>query len=140
MQYKTVTVKHKDEYKKKELISAGDNYQNIINQHAACGWVLLGIHAMPLMQKTFVFFKKHSQVDILIFFRENDVSVDAEPVTLESKKSAGTAAGFTQNAMGFMKPQQLVGKLGDLKNKAVSSVSGLVNNSNDNNNSDTSQE
>lgn len=140
MQYKTVTVKHKDAYKKKELLSAGDKYQNIINQHAACGWILLGIHTMPLMQKVLVFWAKHSQVDILIFFREDGAPGLVEPNVPESKQRTGAPAGFTQNAMNFMNPQQLAGKFGDLKNKAVSSVSGLVNNSNGNNNSNTPQE
>ncbi len=143
MQYKTVTLKHKDHYKKKELMTIGDKYQEIISQHAACGWILLGIHAMPLFERKYMFWKMRKQVDILIFFREYGASGCVEPNNFEMNNQAVETMnkpGVAQNAMNFMKPQELAGKFSDLKNKAMSSVSGHVNNSNNDNNSNTPQE
>ena len=51
MQYKTVTVEHYLRIPKKNCAVLGDKYQNIINECAADGWKLLGIHTLPIVEK-----------------------------------------------------------------------------------------
>lgn len=159
MQYKTVTVEHKAKYKKKEEITVGVEYQEIINQHSAEGWILLGIHPMQIRRKvgcgnmvnwfTMAWLTGvPKQADVLIFFREGDASELIETDTPEKKKKAGEAmkkagsavAGVTKNAMNFMKSEETANKLSSLKNKAMSSVSGLMNNSGSDDDFDAPQE
>lgn len=158
MQYKTVTVEHKTRCKRKEQLPIGEEYQEIINQHAAQGWILLGIHPIQLRRSLGCWKAMFSnwfavaagephQADILIFFREGDASEYIEPDTPEKKKKAGEAmkkagsavAGVTKNAMNFMKSEETANKLSSLKNKAMSSVSGFMNNSGSDDDSDAPQ-
>ncbi len=159
MQYKTVTVEHKTRCKRKEQLPIGEEYQEIINQHAVQGWILLGIHPIQLRRSLGCWKAMFSnwfavaagephQADILIFFREGDASELIETDAPEKKKKAGEAmkkagsavAGVTKNAMNFMKSEETANKLSNLKNKAMSSVSGLMNNSGSDDNSDAPQE
>lgn len=159
MQYKTVTVEHKTRCKRKEQLPIGEEYQEIINQHAAQGWILLGIHPIQLRRSLGCWKAMFSnwfavaagephQADILIFFREGDAFELIEADTPEKKKKASEAmkkagsavAGATKNAMNFMKSEETANKLSSLKNKATSSVSGFMNNSGSDDNSDAPQE
>lgn len=158
MQYKTVTVEHKTRCKRKEQLPIGEEYQEIINQHAAQGWILLGIHPIQLRRSLGCWKAMFSnwfavaagephQADILIFFREGDAFELIEADTPEKKKKAGEAmkkagsavAGVTKNAMNFMKSEETANKLSSLKNKAMSSVSGFMNNSGSDDDSDAPQ-
>lgn len=153
MQYKTVTVEHKRHQKRKKQLTIGAEYQDLINQHASEGWNLLGIHPIGISRHygcCGMLFNPGDpyQYDVLIFFREGDASELIETDAPEKKKKAGEAmkkagsavAGATKNAMNFMKSEETANKLSSLKNKAMSSVSGLMNNSGSDDNSDAPQE
>lgn len=76
MQYKTVTVEHYLRIPRKNCAVLGDKYQNIINECAADGWKLLGIHTLPIVEKAGCVKKimggadEAYNIDVLIFFKD----------------------------------------------------------------------
>lgn len=82
MQYKTVTIEHFVSHERKESFTIGSKYEKVINQEAANGWKLLGIHPVPIERPTrcsYWFlgrFSEKFEMDILIFFREDNVSTE----------------------------------------------------------------
>lgn len=63
MQYKTISVQHSKSMELKDTKKVSDEYQNILNEQAAQGWILLGIH--PIQTNFF-------QEDIFVFFKEDE--------------------------------------------------------------------
>lgn len=145
MQYKTVTVEHKAKYKKNEAFTAGDEYQEIINQHALQGWNLLGIHPTTIRRRMgclkaiwysplIAFLGAPKQVDVLIFFREGDPSEYIHSENAAKKRKASEAvkktgaaiADVTKSAVSYMKSEETASKLSSLKEKAMSSLAGLA--------------
>lgn len=80
MQYKTVTIEHNKKMKKDSAPMLNSEYEQIINQQAAEGWKLLGIHPIDIRRPIgcvqwlicgFIFgTHNHFQADVLIFFRD----------------------------------------------------------------------
>lgn len=80
MQYKTVTLEHPKKLKKDIAPELNSEYERIINQQAADGWKLLGIHPIEIRRKIgcmqwFIggfIWGSHNffQVDVLIFFKD----------------------------------------------------------------------
>lgn len=161
MQYKTITISTKVNQKRKDVKDPtlrGTEYERIINEQAAEGWKLIGIH--PINTKTHIGCMKfllcgflfgiydHYQTDVFVFYKEEGTEAYTGPTyNAESKKSgeamkkAGAAvAGAAQNAMNFMKSEDTANKLNSLKNKAMSSVSGIMNKSDGNDDYDTPEE
>lgn len=156
MQYKTITISTKVNQKRKTVKDPtllGTEYEKIINEQAAEGWKLVGIH--PINTKTHIGCLKfmlvgiifgiydHYQTDVFVFYKDDGTDAYTGPVYQSEQKKSGEAmkkAGAAQNAVNFMKSEETANKLSSLKNKAMSTVSGLVNNSDSNDSSDNPQE
>lgn len=80
MQYKTVTLEHPKKLKKDIAPELNSEYEQVINQQAAAGWKLLGIHPIEIRRKIgcmqwcfggFVWGSHNFfQADVLIFFKD----------------------------------------------------------------------
>ncbi len=80
MQYKTITIEHPKRMKKNIAPEINNEYETIINQQAAEGWKLLGIHPIEIRRKItcgqwcccgFLWGSNNFfQADILIFFMD----------------------------------------------------------------------
>lgn len=80
MQYKTVTIEHSRRIKENAVPELNSEYEQLINQQAADGWKLLGIHPIEIKRRIgclqwcicgFIFgVHNYYQADVLIFFRD----------------------------------------------------------------------
>lgn len=93
-------------------------------------------------------FWERLQVDVLVFYKDDGTDAYTGPVYQSEQKKSGEAmkkagaavVGATKNAVNFMKSEETANKLSSLKNKAMSSVSGLMNNSGSDDGSDNPHE
>lgn len=51
MQYKTVTIEHSRRIKENAVPELNSEYEQLINQQAADGWRLLGIHPIEIKRR-----------------------------------------------------------------------------------------
>ena len=154
MQYKTVSVEHYFYQNRKKSFSLDKKYEELINQEAMNGWKFVGVHTLPIERRRgckwwFLFmFWERLQVDVLVFYKDDGTDAYTGPVYQSEQKKSGEAmkkagaavVGATKNAVNFMKSEETANKLSSLKNKAMSSVSGLMNNSGSDDGSDNPHE
>ena len=80
MQYKTVTIEHPCRLKKNVAPELNAEYEQVINEQAADGWKLLGIHPINIRRRLGfgqyilwgMIWGRHNyfQADVLIFFKD----------------------------------------------------------------------
>lgn len=76
MEYKSESIIHNKICKKNSSKKVEEQYTRIINENAANGWKLLGIHTVDIHERAgcismcFGIFWVYYALDILIFFRE----------------------------------------------------------------------
>ena len=85
MQYRTITVEHSMALRPNGKAALNEEYQNILNEQAAQGWKLLGIHSIEVRRKIGCvgriwnwwlmiwgesMVNEFYQDDILVFFKE----------------------------------------------------------------------
>ncbi|WP_024860518.1 DUF4177 domain-containing protein [Ruminococcus flavefaciens] len=80
MQYKTITIEHPCRLKNHVAQELNAEYEQVINQQAAEGWKLLGIHPINIRRRLGcaqyllwgVIWGRHNyfQADVIIFFKD----------------------------------------------------------------------